>query len=202
LTSGNAAGGSITLTPGAGIGTGAAGMVLFGSGTNTAGVKGNNYAVRSDAQYTFVSSTDISANNADTGIAKNAAGVVRVTNGSTSVGSLLTARLVEANTAGVGSPNILAFNESRTLLTNEGVTAMNHHTLPAATTGLEYLFYVQDADGITITAGAGDTIRVAGSVSSAAGTAANSTIGGFIQLIAINATEWVAGATQGTWTLT
>jgi hypothetical protein len=64
------------------------------------------------------------------------------------------------------------------------------------------MFYVQDADGITITAGAGDTIRVAGSVSSAAGTAANSTIGGFIQLIAINATEWVAGATQGTWTLT
>jgi hypothetical protein len=115
---------------------------------------------------------------------------------------LATFRCVEANTAGVGTPNALATTESRHLFTNEGVTAMNHHTLPAAAAGLEFMFYVQDADGITITAGAADTIRVAGSVSSAAGTAANSTIGGFIQLIAINATEWVAGATQGTWTLT
>jgi hypothetical protein len=139
---------------------------------------------------------------ATAGVILSASGVIRVTNGATGLGSTLTSRLVEANTAGVGSPNVLVANESRSLFTNEGVTAMNHHTLPAAAAGLEYMFYVQDADGITITAAAGDTIRVAGSASSAGGTAANSTIGGFIQLIAINATEWVAGATQGTWTLT
>lgn len=121
---------------------------------------------------------------------------------------------VEKNVAGVGSPNILVTpNESYKVLTNEGVTAKNFHTLPAAADGVAsatdaatrgnttYTFYVQDADGLRVTAGAGDTIRIAAAVSAAAGFCESTTIGNAVTLVAINATEWVAIATVGSgWT--
>lgn len=109
--------------------------------------------------------------------------------------------LVEANTAGSGSPNLLAAAETRTLLSNEGVTAQNYHTLPAAAAGIVFTFVLQDADGIRITAGSGDTIRVLSLVSPAAGYAESTTIGSAITLVAINATEWVAISAVGTWTV-
>lgn len=205
-TSGNiavtaASGGTVTLNNGDGTAT------VFAY--NFSALGGDNFSLHQDFGFRLRStyavnwfSSTVGAGSADVGLARNAADVLRVTDGSTGVGSTLTKRLVEANTAGVGAPNLLAATESRTLLSNEGATAMNHHTLPAAAAGLEFIFYVQDADGITVTAGASDTIRVAGSVSSAAGTAANSTIGSVLHLVAVNAVEWVAIASTGTWTLT
>jgi hypothetical protein len=85
--------------------------------------------------------------------------------------------------------------------TNEGATSKVERTLPSAAAGYEYTFVVQDSDGIRIIAAAGDTIRVAGSVSSAGGYAENTTIGSTITLVAINATEWIATSVNGTWTL-
>ena len=86
--------------------------------------------------------------------------------------------------------------------TNEGTGAIVVYTLPTAAVGWgPFLFYVQDADGIRITAGAGDTIRIIGSVSSAAGTAESTTVGSYLWLVAINATEWVAIVSGGTWAL-
>jgi hypothetical protein len=115
------------------------------------------------------------------------AGAFRVTGGG--IQGLVT---VEANTAGVGSPNILTAAESRKVFTNEGIAEKNFHTLPAAAADIEYRFIVQDVDGMRIVAGTGDTIRLAAVVSIAAGFVESTTIGDVLRLVAINATEWIA----------
>jgi hypothetical protein len=137
----------------------------------------------------------------DVGLIRNEAGVWRVSNASTGLGSLLTGTLVEANTAGSGSPNVLTANESRKTLTNEGATAQNYHTLPSAAAGYDFEFIVQDADGIRVVAAAGDTIRDVGTVSAAAGYIQSTTVGSVVRLRAINATEWFVVYKQGTWTI-
>ena len=80
---------------------------------------------------------------------------------------------------------------------NEGATALAVFTLPAAVVGMHFSFLVQDADGIQITAVGDDTIRTAGTVTGAAGNISSTTIGDVIQLVCINATEWVM--VSGTW---
>ncbi len=107
--------------------------------------------------------------------------------------------IVEANTAGSGAPNIITASESHSTFTNEGASALNYHTLPTAVAGLSYTFYVQDADGIRVVANTGDTIRVAGVVSGTAGYTESTNIGDSITLTSINATEWVAVSSIGSW---
>jgi hypothetical protein len=87
--------------------------------------------------------------------------------------------------------------ESGTQFTNEGAGALVALTLPAAAAGLRFAFYVQDVDGIEVIAQAGDTIRIAATVSSAGGNAQSTTQGDFIELVAINATEWIARSVVG-----
>lgn len=108
---------------------------------------------------------------------------------------------VEANTAVAASPNLLSYGESRKVLTNEGTTAENYHTLPTAVAGLSFTFYCQDTDGIRIVAAAGDTIRHAATVSAAAGFIRCATVGNCVTLVAINATEWVVSSIIGIWTI-
>ena len=108
---------------------------------------------------------------------------------------------VEANTDGSGSPNILTADETGKVLTNEGTTVQNYHTLPTAVAGLTYTFYVDDADGIRITANTGDIIQINGVASSSAGYCESLTIGSSVTLVAINATDWVATSSVGTWNL-
>jgi hypothetical protein len=139
----------------------------------------------------------------DAGVSRRGIAIISI-DGSTrndGLGKLHACRLVEANTAGSGAPNVLAANETRTLLTNEGATAENYHTLPSAVAGLEFVFYVQDADGMRVVANTGDTIRIGASVSATAGFVRNATIGSFLRLVAINATEWVPIGSAGTWTV-
>jgi hypothetical protein len=113
-------------------------------------------------------------------------------------------RDVEADTSGTGTPNALvASTETLKILTNEGTTALNAHALPTAAAGLQFTFYVQDADGIRVIAATGDTIRIAGSVSATAGRIDSTTVGDSVTIVAMNATEWVAIALVGTgWTVT
>ncbi len=141
-------------------------------------------------------------NTKDIGLARNAVGVLRVTDGSTGIGALLNSVLVEANTAVAAGPNVIVATESRTVFTNEGATAENHHDLPTAVAGLEYTFIVQDTDGMQINAATGDTIRNAGTVSASGGLIESATIGNVITLVAINATEWIVTTIVGTWTIT
>lgn len=90
--------------------------------------------------------------------------------------------------------------------TNEGASAIIVFNLPAAvvnttTGGFYYNFFVQDADGLTITAAAGDTIRIGTQVTAAAGSISSTVIGSSIRLHCINATEWVCEAIVGPWTI-
>ncbi len=116
-------------------------------------------------------------------------------------GSCVHQFLVEANTAGSGAPNVLIAAESLTILTNEGTTAENYHTLPSAAAGYRFLFHVQDADGLRITAASGDTIRTSTGVSATGGFIRCATQGAWILLDSINATEWVEHGERGTWTI-
>lgn len=94
-----------------------------------------------------------------------------------------------------GTARSVTTAESGTVFTNEGATASQEFILPAAAAGAgPFTFVVQDGDGIKVTAGSGDTIRVDASVSAAAGNIASTTIGDSVTLLAINATEWVAVA--------
>lgn len=159
---------------------------------------GSSWVIKSDADFGWAQDTNAFSGK-DTGLTRAAAGVARVTNGSSGVGMLLAGALVEANTAGSGSPNILTAAESRTVLTNEGTSAENYHTLPTATAGLEFKFYCQDTDGIRITAAAGDTIRMGSVVSAAAGYIKSVLPGSYVRLYCINATEWIAAKWTGLW---
>jgi hypothetical protein len=91
--------------------------------------------------------------------------------------------------------------DNRIIYTNQGSLSQVTVNLPTASIGLEYEFIVQDANGFTITAASGDTIRQAGSVSTAGGTASSTTVGDTIRLVAINSSEWITIASQGTWSL-
>lgn len=105
-------------------------------------------------------------------------------------------------TAQSSTPLTLTSSDSGKLYTNEGAAAQIVFNLPTAAAGLEFSFVIQDADGIQVVAASGDTIRVAGSVSAAAGNIAATTIGNTVHLKAINATEWIAVSYVGTWTVT
>lgn len=96
---------------------------------------------------------------------------------------------------------VLAADSGKTF-TNEGTTAKRNFTLPAAVAGLFYTFIVIDADGLTVTAAAGDTIRLSAAVSAAAGNTDSTTVGSVVRLEAINATEWIATSIVGTWVTT
>lgn len=112
-------------------------------------------------------------------------------------------REIEANTAGSGSPNVLVGStETLKVLTNEGATARNYHTLPSAAAGYQFTFISQDADLMRVTAATGDTIRVTLGVTATGGFIENTAQGDCITLVAINATEWIDIASRGTWTPT
>ena len=116
---------------------------------------------------------------------------------------VLSRQKVVASTEGSGAPYAIPSDESGAVNTNEGSTAENYETLPAAVAGLQFTFVVQDTNGMRITAAAGDTIRpIAGTAASATGGFIRcATAGAYIRLIAINATEWVAVGSAGVWTI-
>ena len=105
-------------------------------------------------------------------------------------------------TAQASTPLTLTSSDSGKVYTNEGASAQIVFNLPTAAADLNYTFIIQDTDGIQVVAASGDTIRVAGSVSAAAGNIAATTVGNTVQIVAINATEWVATYYVGTWTVT
>lgn len=177
-------------------------FTLFGSGgaVGIGSIEFSGFVVASNKGY-YVSSGNSNDNGKDTGLVRVAPAVWRASNASSGTGVVLQAALVEASTAGSGTPNVLVNTESGTVLTNEGATAQNYHTLPTAAAGLVFEFVVQDADGIRVVAATGDTIQDVGTVSATAGYIQSTTIGSVIRLAAINATQWVVMSKQGAWTV-
>ncbi len=113
-------------------------------------------------------------------------------------GFTFTRRMVTPKTANFDTE----FYESRTIYTNEGTASKIDFRLIFAELGVEFQFYVQDADGLRVVAAAGDTIRIGSLVSAAAGNIESTQVGSSITLLAINATEWVATSVVGTWSVT
>lgn len=112
------------------------------------------------------------------------------------------AGIVEENTAGVGSPNILIASESGLILSNEGSAATNHHTLPTAAPGLTYTAIRADAtDDIRILAAAGDKIIVVITPTKAAGYIESTARWDRLTLVAVDDEFWVAMNVFGTWTV-
>lgn len=128
--------------------------------------------------------------------------VISDDNGTLSHANLPLGWAVDVSTEVEASPNVLTEAESGKIFTNEGTAAMNFHTLPAATAGYTFTFVVQDAMGIRIVAGAGDTIQPGAVVASATGGFIQcSDPGSSITLAAINDTEWMAISIIGTWSV-
>lgn len=92
------------------------------------------------------------------------------------------------------------FVDANKMFTNTGAGGAVNLTLPVLQ-GLEFTFYIDAAQTLTITAPASTTIRVAGSVTSAAGNISANTVGNCITLKCISSTQWVAVSQEGTWTV-
>jgi len=149
---------------------------VLADGSNWTGVQAGSFQVGSGA--TLQGSTDV---------------YISTTASPSAFATFRSARVVAASTAGSGAPKALAWYEfGGSTWTNEGAAAKAYFTLPTAAAQAWGIFYVQDADGLRVTAGAGDTIRIGATVSSAGGYCESTTIGDSITIIAINATEWVA----------
>lgn len=157
---------------------------------------------RSDYYFAFATGTDPTGTTGATIKYNGAAGQLLITDSSgTNGGKLLTGKLVEANTAGSGTPNAIAAGESGTVFTNEGATAKNYEALPSAVAGYQFTFIVQDTDGMRVVANTGDDIRIGATTSTTAGYCESTTVGDSVTLIAINATTWAAVALVGSgWT--
>jgi hypothetical protein len=108
-----------------------------------------------------------------------------------------------------GRKNVIAVTAARTLdrdesgsvVCNTGAAGSVAVTLPSAEAGLQYTFYVDAAQALVVTAASGDTIQVGvAAASSAGGTQTADAVGEVLKIVAINATEWVAEYSTGTWT--
>lgn len=179
------------------------GAVQFAAGSSVKGAIVNlGFAVRSSLQYQFASSSSDVIASPDTGLGRSSAGVVYITDGGSGIGAILNSRSVEASTAGSGAPNVLTATESNKVFTNEGATAANYHTLPAAVAGLYFPeFVVADADGLRVTAAAGDVIHLSnGQTSTAGGYCESTTQWTSTSAQAINATDWYGKVSGTGWT--
>lgn len=189
--------GSITPPSGACCYLGAA--VTDGSGVTSVDLSGVVY-LRNGVAYREVTDTEDPADSPPAtwlGITKTAGGEYLW--GGTAYRQIGLNLIVIPKTTGI----TLDAGDRGKIYTNEGATARVDFILPTAVAGLgPFTFVVQDSDGIRITAGTGDTIRSAASVSASAGYAQSTTIGDVITLVAINATEWIAISQMGTWTIT
>lgn len=94
----------------------------------------------------------------------------------------------------------LAATETGSVVTNEGAGAATTVSLPSSLTDQVFRFYVQTAQTMTITAAAGDTIRIGDNVTAQAGSISSNVVGSLVYLVAVNDAEWVSFETAGSWT--
>ena len=105
-----------------------------------------------------------------------------------------------AVTNGSASPYQILEAQSGLFFTNEGATEQVYLDLPAAKQDLVFDFIVSDSDGVRITSGSGDTIRLYSDVTPAAGYIESTDIGSTLRIKAVNDTEWVVVSSSGQWT--
>lgn len=117
--------------------------------------------------------------------------------------SLVDKAYVDKNTVEMQSEDyvINATTDGNKFFTNEFAAGQVIFTLPAATAGRSYTFYVVEPETLRINACGGCTIRVAGSATASNGNITNAVTGGTITLIAIGSNRWVSKSHEGTWTV-
>lgn len=166
-------------------------------GAHTMGMSGSYFELGASKILAWTSTGDPFTAAEDLGIARAAAGIAEINSGT--AGTLRALLKIESVAAKSATPYSVLASESGRTFTNEGAAAQIVFNLPPAAVGLAYTFIVQDADGIQVVANTGDTVRIAASVSAAAGSATSTTIGSTVTFVAINATEWISVATNGVW---
>jgi hypothetical protein len=182
------------------------GAALWYGGVGTSGILASTHEVRTYAdtaitwwgnigggQYAFYPNDD---NSRDLGGPSNRWQNIYAVNG------VLGGRAVSVKTQANTPVTVSASADGNKLYTNEGTTARVDFNLPTAVAGLTFTFYCADTDGIRVIANTGDDIRIAGSVSATAGRIDSTVIGSCVKLTAINATNWIAEYSTGTWTVT
>ncbi|MFY9223206.1 MAG: hypothetical protein WAQ98_11070 [Blastocatellia bacterium] len=95
----------------------------------------------------------------------------------------------------------LLTSDSGGLFTNGEAVGSVTFSLPAATAGLHYKFYVTTNQNFVIDAAGSDTIRIASSVTASGGNLTSSTVGNTIELIYIGTGQWGVLAHEGSWTV-
>lgn len=154
-------------------------------------------SISSDGTLYFSSSTSANAGLGDLSLVRAGTNTLRVGRGTSSgIGFVTMGRLVTAQT----SNYTVVANDSNTFFTNAGATGTVVFTLPTASAGLTYTFYIDATQTLQVTAGASTTIRSGSSVTSSAGNVSASTQGNVIRIVAISSTQWVAESITGTWT--
>ena len=126
-----------------------------------------------------------------------------VTSGDVSLLTTYCRRPVEAVTA---TKTVVAA-EANEVYANDGASgaaSLRAITLPSAVAG--YVFTMVNetgtgANGIRVVASTGDTLQIGTVVTIAAGYAESTRLGDSVTLVAINATEWMATAFTGSWTM-
>lgn len=92
----------------------------------------------------------------------------------------------------------LTLSDMGSIVTNQGATGDVTFTLPSATAGYAFCFYVYAAQNFYIDPATGDQIHAL--TNSAGDRITNATAGSAICLVAIDTTYWVPYGTVGTWT--
>jgi hypothetical protein len=91
-------------------------------------------------------------------------------------------------------------SETNNCFTNEGAATGITFNLPPAVKDLNYTFFLQNNNQVTIQAATGDTIRIGIDVTGSGGSVVSFDIGSSIKLVAINSTEWVClSLPTGSW---
>lgn len=108
-----------------------------------------------------------------------------------------TNKTITAKTAGY---NVLS-GDSQTVFTNTGASGSVTFTLPTASAGLEYFFYIDAVQTVVVTAPASTTIRLGGTASATAGNVTAGAAGNMVHIIAISSTQYVTLGYNGTWTV-
>lgn len=162
--------------------------VLIG-GNQTAGDSG--LFLESDGLIKWATSGAASSSSNNAGLAKSAAGVVLVTDGSTGWGKLLRGRVVTAKT----TDYTVTANEVGAFFTNAGAGAGVIFTLPTPVVGMEYEFYRDANQAVTVDIGGSVTIQIGASVTTAGGNVTLDAVGSRIRIVAISTTQWVGDVT-------
>ena len=100
------------------------------------------------------------------------------------------------------SDSSLVAGQSGAMLTNSGATTAISYALPTSPIGANYNFAIMtDSSDLRVVAQPGMVIRSGSSVSYAGGFIDSSVVGSTLQLVLMDATNWLQTSMSGTWTL-